>query len=274
MTSCASAGKTPLVRIDALCAKFGLPRLRCKDESKNPFGTWKDRRSELIVQKAKNECADKLCLITSGNAGFSLARFAGVSRIPIVPIVDAHLRASIKEALRRVCGNVVETDLSKKILKPEEVIALAREHDEETIWDVTNGFHGAYGSIIEEIRDEAPDYVVCPVGSGEGFVGLFDGLQKFKMKTKLIGVTAVSRPSYADKLHTPWTPYKAKIRSVLEAGHEIIRLEEDEIRSAYAYAQEHIACEPSSAAVIGALRGRIFKKGDAIVMVNSGKGLV
>ena len=52
-----------------------------QDESMNPYGTWKDRRSEYIVQKALKEGISKLCLITSGNAGYSLARYAELQNI-------------------------------------------------------------------------------------------------------------------------------------------------------------------------------------------------
>lgn len=268
------SGKTPLVKIDEFCRKFNLPNLLVKDESKNPFGTWKDRRSEMIGKKAKHELIDKLCLITSGNAGYSLAKFVNKSRIKIVSVIDIHLPSSIKEALQEVCSKIIEKDLSKKILKPEEVIALARENDKEVIWDVTNGFHGAYESIIGEIKNEAPDYLICPVGSGEGFVGLFNGLEKAKLKTKLIGVTPKASPSFADKLYTPWTPYGAKMQSILKKGHEIIKASEKEIKSAYSYARDFINCEPSSAVVINALLKKNFKKNDKIIIINSGKGLI
>lgn len=268
------SGKTPLVKISELCVKFNLANLLVKDESKNPFGSWKDRRSEMIVKKAKHEFVDKLCLITSGNAGFSLAKFANKSHTKIVSVVDVNLPLSIKQMLREVCSKVIETNLSEKILKPEEVIALARENDKEVILDVTNGSHEAYESIIKELKKENPDYLVCPVGSGEGFVGLFNGLEKAKLKTKLIGVTPESSPSFADKLHTPWTPYSAKIQSILETGHEIIKLSEDEIRSAFALAKDFMDCEPSSAVVVDVLSKLNFKENDKIIIINSGKGLI
>jgi len=268
------SGKTPLVKINELCVKFNLANLFVKDESKNPFGTWKDRRSAMIVKKAKHEFVDKLCLITSGNAGFSLAKFANKSHIKIVPIVDINLPLSIKQALKEICTEVVEVNLSEKILTSEEVITLARENNKEVIWDATNGFHEAYESIIKELKKEYPDYLVCPVGSGEGFVGLFNGLEKAKLKTKLIGVTPESSPSLADKLHTPWTPYSAKIQSIFETGHEIIKLSEDEVRSAFAYAKDLMNCEPSSAVVVGALSKLNFEETDKIIIINSGKGLI
>jgi threonine synthase len=260
--------------IDEWCRTFNLPYLQIQDESKNPFGTWKDRRSQVIIKKAKDELIDTLCLITSGNAGFSLAKFAEGSNIRVVAIIDTGLPQSIKETLKGVCTKVIETDLSEKILTPEEVIALVRESDTEVIWDVTNGFHEAYEAIIEEIQSEAPDYIICPVGSGEAFVGLFSGLQKLDLKTKLIGVKPQALPSFADKLHTPWTPYAAKINTIVEAGHEIIELTEEEIHEAYTETKALMECEPSSALVIGALSKYTFKSNDKVILINSGKGLV
>ncbi|MBI4034055.1 MAG: PLP-dependent lyase/thiolase [Candidatus Brennerbacteria bacterium] len=268
------SGKTPLVRVEEFCRKFNLPNLLVKDESKNPFGTWKDRRSEAVVKKAKKEFVDKLCLITSGNAGFSLAEFANSSHIKVVSFVDINLPSSTKQVLKEVCTKVIETDLSQKIFTPEEIIALARENDKEVIWEVTNGFHEAYESIVKELKKEVPDYILCPVGSGEGFVGLFGGLKKAKLKTKLLGVMPASNPSFADKLHTPWTPYSAKMKSILKAGHELIKLSEGEVRSAFAFAKDFMDCEPSSAVVVGALSKLSLKESDKIVIVNSGKGRV
>lgn len=264
---------TPLIRIEALSKKLCLHDLFVKDESKNPFGTYKDRRSEMILNKAIDECVDKLCLITSGNSGFSLAQFAKGIKIKIVCIVGLDLNQSIKNKLKEACYKVIEVDLSKKILKPENSIALARENDEELIWDVTNGYHDAYESIIKEIKHIQPNYLICPVGSGEAFVGLYKGLKKYNLKTKLIGVTTLSNLSFADKLFTPWTPYTAKIKTILKSGNKIIKLSEQEIKLAYHYATKYIACEPSSAVVIGALFKLNFKQRDAIVIINSGKGL-
>ncbi|MEK6961499.1 MAG: pyridoxal-phosphate dependent enzyme [Nanoarchaeota archaeon] len=64
------SGNTPLIKNNELTQKFGFAIL-IKDESKNPFGTWKDRRSQIIIKKAKDEKVDTLVLITSGNARLS-----------------------------------------------------------------------------------------------------------------------------------------------------------------------------------------------------------
>ena len=246
------AGDTPLVKYKKLEVLFKVPNLLVKDESKNPFGTFKDRRNELVINRAKDEFVDKLVLITSGNTGYSLARFAEGTNIKVVCIVDKTLNYTIIDKLEKFSYKVIKVDLSKKIFKPEEVIAIARESDEEVIWDVTNGFHQAYHSIIQEIKAERPDWLVVPLGSGEAFVGLYEGSKRYKLKTKLVGV-GVKGPSIADKLYTPWTPYKSKIKAILKEGHQYIQLSEEQIKDAYEKVRNIISVEPSSSIVFGVL---------------------
>ena len=266
------AGNTPLVRYRGLEILYNVLNLLVKDESKNPFGTFKDRRSELVINKANNEFVDKLVLITSGNAGYSLAKFAEGTNIKVVCVVDKTLNSTVKDKLEEVSYKVTEVDLSKKILRPEEVIAMARESDEEVIWDVTNGFHQAYQSIIQEIKTGKPDWLITPLGSGEAFVGLYDGLKRYRLKTKLVGV-GIKGPSIADKLYTPWTPYKSKRDAILREGHQYIQLSEEQIKDAYEKVNHIIPCEPSSSVVFGVLPELSIDSKDKVIVVNSGKGL-
>ncbi len=268
-----TSGKTPLIKISEFCDKFDLPNLLIKDESKNPFGTWKDRRSQAILKKAQANMVDKLCLITSGNAGFSLAKFAQGSKLKINLIVHYGLSHKIKESLEKVCHQLIPLDLSKKILSPAEVVSLVRQNSSELVWDVSNGFHEAYETIIEELDGNYPDYIVCPVGSGEGFYGLWSGLQKVKAKTRVVGVGVGANPSFADKLHASWSPYNKKIESSLNSEHVKIILTEEEVKTAFLYSKKYVNFEPSSSVVIGALTKIKFKKTDTIIMINSGKGL-
>jgi len=269
-----TSGNTPIIKEEYFCKKFGLPNFYIKDESCNPFGTYKDRRSEVIVRKALDECVDKLVLITSGNAGFSLAKFALGSRLKVVCIVDKHISQSFYKKLCIVSYKVIRIDLSKKILKPEEIISLAREKDEDVIWDVTNGWHESYKSIINEIKNQQAKFLITPVGSGEAFVGLFNGIQKNKLNVRLIGVMPQSCPSFADKLHTLWTPYSSKLKSIVKTKHQIIKVSEKEIKQAYSLAKKYIQCEPSSAIVYSALSHVKIGKKDKVIIINSGKGLL
>ena len=266
------AANTPLVKYKELEVLFKVPNLLVKDESKNPFRTFKDRRSELVIDRARDENVDKLVLITSGNAGYSLAKFAEGTNIKVVCVVD-RVSFTVRDKLEKSSYKVIDLDLSKKIFGPEETIAMVRESDEEVIWDVTNGFHQAFQSIVREIKTERPDWLIVPVGSGEAFVGLYEGLKKFGLKTKLVGV-GIKGPSIADKLYTPWTPYKRKIEAILKEGHQYIQLSEEQIKDAYEKVRHIISCEPSSSVVFGALSELDIDSKDKVIVINSGKGLV
>lgn len=271
------SGNTPSLKIKSLCKRFNLNNLLIKDESKNPFGTYKDRRSEFIIQQGLKENIDKFVIITSGNAGYSLGKFAEGTNIKIVNFVDKNLKKSIKNKLKKVSYKIIEIDLSKKIWTPEEVITMARESDEEVIWDATHGVHGyesCYIKIIEEIKNENPDFIIVPVGTGEAFCGLYEGIKKLKLKTKLIGIGVKNKwNSFADKLATPWTPYASKMEKILKKEHKLIRLDEEEVKKSYEEFKNLIRCEPSAAVVFSVLSKFKFKKEDTIILINSGKGL-
>jgi len=284
MTKRCRVGNTPLIGPPELKRQYNLPHLLIKDESRNEFGTFKDRRNKLVVDRARKQHPDKLVLITSGNSGYSLARLAEGIEAKVICIVDKRIDESIKEHLVKHSHKVVETDLSDKIFTPEETIALARESASEVIWDATNEYHEAFRSIVKEIKREKPDWLVTPVGSGEAYFGLFEGLKMYGMKTKLVGVGVHAlvdhelelskTPSMADKLYTPFTPYKSRIeREILRAGHLYVQVSEEQIKKAYQAVNSIISCEPSSAAVFGALPGLNLSRSSKVIVVNSGKAI-
>ena len=266
--------RTSLIKNERLSEMFNLPNLWIKDEGENTYGTHKDRRSKLILQKAINDRIDKLVLITSGNAGYSLGMLAKEFGIKIICIIDKNLKKSIRRKLD-LCSTTVEVDLSKRILKPADTMALARENNDEAILDVTNGFHNAYGELLCEIAEKNPEIIILPLGSGETFVGIYNEIEKLKLKTKLIGVSVKNKwESYADKLCTPYTPYKSKIQSILTKGHKIIYLTEEEVKKAYKRSKRYFNVEPSSSVIFGILSKLNVKKDARIILINSGKGLV
>ena len=271
------SGNTPLIKIERLCKRLGLVNLFIKDESKNPFGTFKDRRSEYIIKSGINEHINKFVIITSGNAVYSLAKFAEGTNIKIINFVDRKIKKSIKNELKGVSYKVIEIDLSKKIWTPEEMMAIARENDTEVVWDAIDGIYDyqkGYIKIIEEIKNKKPNFIIVPVGSGEAFCGLYEGIKKFKLKTELIGVGVKAKwHSFADKLYTPWTPYESKMRAIQKEGHKIIRLNETEVKQMWKEFKNVIDCEPSAAVVFSVFSKIKFKKEGKIILINSGKGL-
>ncbi len=243
-----------------------------KDESVNPSGTWKDRRSQQILKEVQGKKVDKLVLITQGNAGYSLGKLAQESGIQIVPIMDLEAPKTIVSEVKKVCHRVIQVDLST-ILNSDEIIELARESASECIWDVSNGYHEAYEQLFEEIDPLNPDFLICPVGSGEAFVGLYEAIQKKGSRAKLVGVRPESKSSLADKLTTIWTPYQTKMNEILKnSAVTLIGVTEEEVQKSFNEAKKLMRCEPSSGIVWNALSKIDFPSKSRVVLINSGKG--
>lgn len=281
-------GNTPIVRDSRLGNQFGVSNLLVKDESKNLFGTFKDRRNALAIDRALENAkhVDKLAIITSGNAGYSLARLAKGTGINIVCIVDKSLNSDIRKNLEKYSYKVVGVELSERNLEKEDVVELARESNNEVIWDVTNGYEAAFELIVMEITEEAPDWLITPLGAGEAFVGLYDGLKKYLPKTKLAGagvhglrdhkLKLREEPSKADKLYTPYTPYKERIEGILmdaKRRTSYVPLSDKEIMDTYRRISSLIPCEPSSAAAFASLRKLDICEDNKVMVLNSGKGI-
>lgn len=267
-------GQTPLLEMQHLESQFGLRNAFVKDESANTTGTIKDRRNQFILGEAERLKVDKLVLITSGNNGLSLATLAQGADIKIVCIVDRDLKPGIIQALKRVAYQVIEVNLQHKILRPEEIIAFAREREDEVIWDVTNGYEEGYTPIINELRSIKPKYIVVPVGSGEIFVGLAQGIHRLHLNTTLIGIGVQNTlNSFADKLHTPWTPYARALDALEQQGHNILRITEAEIKKTFTTFRHIVTCEPSSAVVYAAFSHFNFQSTDTVVFINTGRAV-
>lgn len=265
---------TPLLKSDVFEASHGLKNVYIKDESVNKTGTIKDRRNERVIQEAARLGVDKLVLITSGSNGYSLATLAKKANIKIVCIVEKEIDSKVFTKLSKVAYHVIPLNLSEKILRTEEIIAFARERDDEVIWDVTNGYEDAYYPIVKEILSEipSPDFIVTPLGSGGIFVGVINALQTLKLGTKVIGLgPSTTQRSFADKLNTPWSPYAKAIENCKVFGHETFRLSENEIRRVYQLYQHVANTEPSSTIVFGAPDVYTFKSDETIIFLNSGK---
>ncbi len=266
------AGNTPLVQIECFEGIERDMRVRVKDESANPLHTHKDRRSALIVQKALEQGADTLAIITAGNAGYSLARFAEGTGLRIVTMIDRKLRPSIRAMLESASAEIKEADLSEREFASTEIVQAARQSARERIWDVSNGFEEAYEGILHEIAANAPQIIIAPVGSGELLLGLHRGIQRHGLHTRLLGVGVSSSNSKADKLYATYLPAKAKIEALLREGHNFVQLTEDEVEWSIQHVPTGIAAEPSAAVIFSALR-KVKSDVDDVVVINTGKGL-
>ena len=188
------SGNTPCIRLSEWEKDLNFDGVWVKDESANPTGTFKDRRSEAIVNHAKERSADALVLISAGNAAYSLAQYAHEEGIDVRPVVDKNLTPAIRAVLKDVCDGVQEVDLSDRPLLSDDLIDLVRNNADETILDVTNGYHAAYMQIVRELARDvpcSPDAIFVPFGGGEAMVGVMLGVNEvgWKVRTEVYGIT-------------------------------------------------------------------------------------
>ena len=271
------AGHTSLREHPDLAKLFGLPSLWVKDESENPFGTHKDRKSEHVISQVLrlplDSRPDAVCIFTSGNAGLSLAGFASRHDIPVIAIVDEdQIVPQSLPALRLACREVVSIDASSRRWSEKDLRLVSGEARGKNVFDATN-LAEAYAGLVDEMAEARPDVLVLPVGSGELFLGMHQRIQSLGWATRLVGVTVSRKDSLADKLYAAWTPYRARIRKLCQhpSPHRVVQLvDEKALKSTWNSVARHLTCEPSSAAAFEALRMTQLGSGGCVAVINTG----
>lgn len=303
--------KTPLKKNDELTRYLWLRNIWVKDESYNPYGTHKDRRSEYIINVALEQWVDKIVCLTAWNAGYSLSRYCSRVGIDYTSLVFPWVSEARKKILRE-WWNVITIDWKENngILRFRWFNEIVEEYDFyerggkkwKKPWAVTNSFEpisiNAYKEIVYEIIQEiVPDYIVIPCGSGDVIIGIWLALRELNLETKIIAVGPegehplryaleqkndqftiknYKEGSLAEKLSTPFTwvlPFLYEIFS--DPRHIYIETSNDEIRKAREITELcGVRCENSAATGFAGLLGynRPHIPQDAkVVIVSTGK---
>lgn len=269
------AGNTPLREEPALSRYLGVGRLLIKDESHNPFGTHKDRKSDYVLENVERLSrgwpVERLCILTCGNAGLSLAAFAAKRRLPVTAFIDAPT-PSLESRLEMMGARVVRVEARKRIWSTRELRRRAGATSWRNVLDVTNMFRPYYG-LAEEIALARPDVVVLPVGGGELFVGLARRLGELGLPARLIGITASAPRTAADKLYAWWSPFRGRLQELTRSSgpHRLLHLSnEQSLTETYRAVSRYLRCEPSSAAAFDVLRRLSFRPHEKVLVINTG----
>lgn len=270
-------GNTPLVEIEV--EDFGLERILVKDESKNPFGTVKDRKSKHVATQVHASGADYVMAITSGNYGYSLSHFLEAAGVRTLLFVPPNICSTIAERLRER-ATVIPVDLEAELLTTERMKEIASpvvNLSKAKVIDATNFYDDAYLEIFKEIKMQSGgrkvDYLIVPLGSAELFAA---ALRYYHLSdTKVIGVTTDFRGTIAKMLYAKHRPIMEEIiRHGNPARYDIIKASEHEIKHAHNWANSHgINSEHSASAAFVALQRYNFRRSDTVFVVNTGNGL-
>ncbi|MFH0949543.1 MAG: PLP-dependent lyase/thiolase [Candidatus Aenigmatarchaeota archaeon] len=305
MTFHREIGNTPLFEVPQLSGELGA-HVYVKDESRNPYGTFKDRRNYwLLMQDDHIESPVYYIQITSGNSGLSLVNLCneytketGKER-HVINFVSKDISHSVKRQLRKHGNIVKEVNLRKKIIPNHSLEYIGKEllKNEHAIVHVVEhmGSNGdGLGEIAAELDPVNPSYVALPIGEGEHFYKLWAGFRKTRSKPKLIGAFIPESVfaygpdvdfvpdignSIADKLVTPYSDFKSLVLDICKRGDgDLVKVSDEEIEEMYKKLLKlDINSEPSAAAAFAGVykygKEHPFSPDDTIVIMNTGNGI-
>ena len=177
----AAEGGTPSVAAPRLADELGLGAVAVKDESRNPTGSVLDRGLSVAVTAAAESGTDLVACASPGNAGQSMAAYAGQVDLRSYAFVPSRAPFSNKALVNvhggemKVCpgrlGDAVEA-LDEQ-LKSEYVdlgaFTTPYRHD---------GLKTLAYELLADRDWDAPDAVVLPASTGEVVVGVVSGFQE------------------------------------------------------------------------------------------------
>jgi len=296
-------GRTPLVSTTV----DGLP-LRCKLESLNPSGSFKDRGSAILVAWLRERGVSHAVEDSSGNAGASFAAYCAAAGIAATIFVPAHAAGAKLAQIESYGARLV------RVAGPRE--AAAREARAAAAQGAAYGSHvylpfGLYGIAtlafeLVEALGRAPRAVVLPAGHGTlstglwlGFSALLAGRRITRPPRFILAQAEACAPVYqawsgaGESIAAPPASSRAEgimirepvrlstmLQAVSSTGGMVTRASESEIEAGRnLLGRAGISAEPTSAVVVAGLRqamaAGILGSNDEgeVVMIISGHGL-
>ena len=167
-------GMTPLVSLD-----IGGGRVHAKLEYLNPTGSFKDRGVAVMLNQLAGAGVSAAMDNSSGNAGASLAAYAGLAGMEATVYVPAASAVESKKAhIRAYGGRIIESDNL-----PADIHAAA-EHRTYASHAWNPGFllgqHTAAWEVWEQLGGRAPEAMAMPVGHGGLFLGCYRGFKALR----------------------------------------------------------------------------------------------
>jgi threonine synthase len=177
-------GETPLLDAPALARTLGVRRLLLKYEGSNPSGTIKDRSSATAVGAALDFGYRAISVVSTGNAGSSLAAYA--ARAGLRAFIFCYEQASAPKLHHM---EAVASDLVLYQGYYDDLIKLwDRMVEELPVFD-GGASRNAYKqdgkkTLAYEIAEQSdwriPDVVVFPVAVGEAFISAWRGFTEMQ----------------------------------------------------------------------------------------------
>jgi len=295
-------GGTRLIRAKRIGASLKLKELYIKEERTNPTGSFKDRGSSVEISRAIEVKAKRLCVASTGNMGASTSAYAAISQLQLFVFTPKHISHSIRVQIGIYGSKLIELDGNYDDCA-QAAREMSKKHGLHLLGDYPFRKEGqksiAY-EILEDMKFNAPEYIVCPIGNGTLISATWKGIKEFEelglidSRPKLIGVQAAgSSPVYKAyagkkdiKKETPDTIAHAiavgnptdglsALQAVKESKGEIMQVSDERMLGAQKLIakKEGFFFQPAAAAPMAALLELSERKIDSLVCVATGDGL-
>ncbi|OQY03689.1 MAG: hypothetical protein B6I20_04455 [Bacteroidetes bacterium 4572_117] len=295
----------------------GFKQVLLKDESTNPTGTHKDRFAWEVVIKYKAlleslkykklENLPQISMISSGGAATAVQNLFNIFDIPVSlkVLIDKNTNVDIKNSIKKIGCTIYETDLSQKLLKPEDIKQYTDNKDGIDITyreTMDPNMDNYYDWLSYEILNQEADYCFIPFGTGDLFINILNIVKKeyfngflhnhdprfFASVEKLkscnfFAATTHNKNTLLDKLYSSFLPtfgeyenFIGELKSCTCVGNQtnIYNVEEVFVNQAMEIADnQNITFEPSGMAGLALLLQMQagLPKDKKILIVNTGK---
>jgi len=303
------AGWTPLVPVPSLAARWDLGSVHIKDDARNPTGSLKDRASAVVVTRAIETEQKVICTASSGNAAVALASAAAPAGLRSVVFVPDTLPAGKLAQLIAYGAQVVRVagGYERAVALCNQATVQRGWYCRSTALNphTAEGKKTVALEIAEQLGWHSPDAVVVPAGDGNIVSGIHRGFldaQAMGWLDTLPKIIAV-QSSAAPALHAAWAAGATVVRShpantiadginvsspldgfralraVRQTGGSVVLAKESQLAEATALLARTagLFAEPASVVTVAAvpelLAAGVLRRGDRVVLVNTGHGL-
>jgi len=302
-------GNTPLLPLETIGKRIGLPRLLVKVEGANPTGSFKDRGSVAGVQRARALGFRAVGTVSTGNMASSMAAYAARAGMRGVVLVSATIPraklapiAAYNPLLIGVEGDYGRLYHLSLELGPKLGVAFVNSDDPYRV----EGQKTLALELWQQLRRQVPDAVVVPVSSGGHMAALLKGFRELyalghiERLPRLIGVQAAGCGPIAaayrlgSTVPVPWAevrtiakaianPSPPSGRRLLQAARSgaplhFLSVTDDEIMAAYwqLSQEEGIFAQPDAAAAVAAAHklaeSGVLRPDETVVAILTGHG--
>lgn len=294
--------KTPLFKLENFGEKLGFKNLYVKDEAVSRTGSFKDKESICVVNKAVEWGIKKIFVVSSGNAALSTAAYAQKAGISCDCLVPKSLSVSKRSLINLYGGKIIDLDGNY-----EQIYRWAIDSNYPG-WNCTPGINPIKEEGLKiigyEIWEETgvPDLIVVPCGNGTLLYGIykaFKELQLFGLVSKLPKLVGVQiknaaplksafqekkdfvsltniQDSAAEGIVAQESYSSPKVMSaLLDTGGNIVEVDDQEIYAGLRdiIKLESIIPEPTAAVVYAAIKKTNIDKHSKIVLIQTAGGL-